>query len=111
MPKRMSVIVFATVLLGTTALEARGAGAENSVQQAVSREQTVTFAVENMTCGLCPVTVKKAMEDVAGVKSVAIDVQAKSATVVFDPSAASAVDIAAASTNAGYPAKPARKEN
>ena len=67
---------------------------------------TATFAIENMTCALCPITVRKAMEGVEGVRSVDVDFEAKTATVVFDPNAASAADIAAASTNAGYPAKP-----
>jgi len=57
-----------------------------------------------MTCALCPVTVKKAMEGVPGVSSVTVDFDAKTATVVFDPSVTSADAIASASTNAGYPA-------
>jgi mercuric ion binding protein len=44
------------------------------------------------------------MEGVSGVKSVSIDFDAKTATVVFDPSVTSIEAIAAASTNAGYPA-------
>jgi mercuric ion binding protein len=39
-----------------------------------------------------------------GVKSVAVDFDAKTATVVFDPSATNADAIASASANAGYPA-------
>ena len=46
------------------------------------------------------------MEGVTGVKSVAVDFDAKTATVVFDPSITNAETIAAASTNAGYPAVP-----
>ena len=72
--------------------------------QAATTEQQQTFAIENMTCALCPVTVRKAMEGVAGVKSVAVDFDAKTATVVFDPSQTTIDTIAAASTNAGYPA-------
>lgn len=82
------------------------ASAQVAATQTVS-EQTATFAVENMTCALCPVTVRKAMEGVAGVRSVEVDFAAKKATVVFDPSAANIEAIAAASTNAGYPATPA----
>ena len=74
-----------------------------SAQAAVTEQQAI-FAIENMTCALCPLTVKKAMEKVAGVKSVVVDFDAKTATVVFDPSQASVADIAASSTNAGYPA-------
>jgi mercuric ion binding protein len=72
--------------------------------QAIAIEQTAIFAVENMTCALCPVTVKKAMEGVPGVQSVQIDFEGKTATVVFDPSVTSPEAIAAASTSAGYPA-------
>ena len=70
----------------------------------VAAVRSATFAVENMTCALCPATVKKAMEQVNGVQSVEIDFDAKTATVVFDPAATSVEAIAAASTNAGYPA-------
>ena len=72
--------------------------------QQVSAAQTQVFAIENMNCALCPITVKKAMEGVAGVTSVAVDFDAKTATVVFDRSVTNADAIAAASTNAGYPA-------
>lgn len=73
-----------------------------SVQAATAR--TETFVIRNMTCALCPVTVRKAMEGVQGVRSVAVDFQAKTATVRFDPLKATAGMIAAASANAGYPA-------
>jgi mercuric ion binding protein len=75
--------------------------------QAAETTQTVVFAVENMTCALCPVTVRKAMEQVNGVKSVTVDFEAKTATVVFDPATATPEEIAKASADAGYPARPA----
>ncbi|MHC0055544.1 heavy-metal-associated domain-containing protein [Actibacterium sp. D379-3] len=75
-----------------------------SAAQAASSEQTVTFDVPGMTCALCPVTVRKAMESVEGVRLVTVDFGARTATVVFDPSVTSIDFIAAASANAGYPA-------
>jgi mercuric ion binding protein len=66
------------------------------------------FAIANMTCPTCPITVKKAMQGVAGVRSVSVDLEAKTATVAFDASKANIAMIAAASTNAGFPAKPTR---
>jgi mercuric ion binding protein len=66
------------------------------------------FAIANMTCPTCPITVKKAMQGVAGVRSVSVDLEAKTATVAFDASQANLAMIAAASTNAGFPAKPTR---
>ena len=86
-------------------LKAQAVFAQAVATQTAS-EQTTTFAVENMTCALCPVTVKTAMERVVGVQSVKIDFDAKTATVVFDPSVTTPEAIAAASTNVGYPAAP-----
>lgn len=83
------------------------ARAGNSVRtQTAAAEQTVTFAIEKMTCAACPITVRKAMEKVEGVKSVAVDFETKTATVVFDPIVATPEQIGAASTGAGYPASP-----
>ncbi|WCL52894.1 heavy-metal-associated domain-containing protein [Gimibacter soli] len=83
------------------------AGANASDTQVVAEQaaqKTVTFSIEKMTCAMCPITVRKAMEKVDGVLSVETDYESKTATVVFDPSKADTDAIAAASTNAGYPA-------
>jgi mercuric ion binding protein len=84
--------------MAITSLAAPSAAAQ------VTAARTVSFSIENMTCALCPVTVKSAMAGVNGVKSVEINFDAKTATVVFDPSVTTLEAIAAASTNAGYPA-------
>ena len=72
--------------------------------QAEAAAETIVLTVENMTCELCPLTVKTAMERVPGVTSVVIDFNAKTATVTFDPAAVTIEAIAAASANVGYPA-------
>ena len=81
------------------------ASAQSASETVTVKELTQTFAIENIYCALCPVTVRKAMEGVAGVKSVKVDFEAKTATVAYDPSTATVAAIAAASTNVGYPAK------
>ncbi|KTE12078.1 mercury transporter [Sphingopyxis sp. H115] len=58
-----------------------------------------------MTCATCPITVKKAMEGVAGVTAVTVDFAAKIARATYNPRRTNAAAIAAASTNAGYPAR------
>jgi len=73
---------------------------------AQAAEQTSTFTVDKMTCPVCPVTVKKAIESVAGVTSVNVDLEQKTATVTFDNEITTSDAVAAASTNAGYPARP-----
>ncbi|MET4735689.1 mercuric ion binding protein [Thalassospira sp. MBR-102] len=105
--KRTGIIMVGAFVLGLTVMPPGGllptaALAAGPVSQA---EQTTVFDIENMTCALCPVTVKTAMEAVTGVEAVDINFDAKTATVIFDPSVASGEVIGAASTNAGYPAK------
>ena len=67
--------------------------------------QTATLAVENMTCGTCPIVVKKALERVPGVSSTTIDFDKKMATVTFDPDKANSAKLIQATTDAGFPSK------
>jgi periplasmic mercuric ion binding protein len=55
--------------------------------------KTVTLDVKNMTCELCPVTVKKALEKTPGVAKAQIDFAKKTATVAA---------LTQSTTNAGY---------
>ena len=66
--------------------------------------QTVTLDVKNMTCAVCPITVRKALEKVTGVASVKVDLDTKTATVTFDPDKADATALINATAKAGYPA-------
>jgi mercuric ion binding protein len=67
--------------------------------------QTATLAVENMTCGTCPIVVKKALGKVPGVSAISVDVDKKTATVTFDPDKASTARLTQATTEAGFPSK------
>ncbi len=73
---------------------------------AAAAERTVTLTVQDMTCPLCPVTVRTAIEHVAGVKDVQVDFASKTAIVVFDDAETTVQDLAEASRLAGYPATP-----
>lgn len=66
--------------------------------------QTVTLKVQNMTCSVCPITVRKALEKVQGVASVKVNLDVKTATVTFDPDKANADALIKATGEAGYPA-------
>jgi mercuric ion binding protein len=65
--------------------------------------QTAVLDVQNMTCELCPVTVKKSLEKVPGVSLARIDFAKKTATVTFDADKANAAALVKATTDAGYP--------
>jgi mercuric ion binding protein len=67
---------------------------------AFAAEKTVTLAVQNMTCALCPRTVKASLEAVPGVTKVVVSAEDKTA-VTFDDGRAQV-----ATTNAGYPSTP-----
>jgi periplasmic mercuric ion binding protein len=66
---------------------------------------TVTLAVENMTCGTCPIVVRKALERVPGVSSTSVDFDKKTATITFDPDKATSAKLTQATTDAGFPSK------
>lgn len=75
-----------------------------TARPAMAVEQTVTFDVANMTCAVCPLTVKTAMQGVDGVVSAVVSGATNTAVVVYDDAKADANRIAQAATNAGYPA-------
>ena len=73
--------------------------------------ETVSFEIDGMTCAMCPITVRTAMNRVEGVESVEVDFDTKIAVVNFDPAITNIDTIAQASTDAGYPAHEADAPN
>lgn len=65
--------------------------------------QTVTLAVPGMTCGVCPITVHKALTAVPGVEKVSVNDAKKDAVVTFDDSKTNVKALIKATTDAGYP--------
>ena len=82
-------------LLPLTLLAASSAFAADS--------QTAVLDVQNLTCSLCPVTVKKALQKLLGVEDATVDFDHKTATVKFDPAKANTAALAKATTDAGFP--------
>jgi periplasmic mercuric ion binding protein len=69
----------------------------------LAASRTVTLDVQNMTCAVCPITVKKALEHVSGVQQVTVDYASKTATVKFDDTTATVDNLTEATKAAGYP--------
>ncbi len=65
--------------------------------------KTVVLEVQNMTCSLCPIAVKKSLQQVPGVAEAKVDLEKKTATVTFDPDKATAAALVKATTDAGFP--------
>jgi mercuric ion binding protein len=70
---------------------------------ALAASRTVMLNVQNMSCAVCPITVKKALEHVSGVQQVSIDYASKTATVQFDDTVTTADKLKEATKAVGYP--------
>ena len=69
-----------------------------------SRNQTITLAVENMTCGGCMRKVEKALLEVPGVASARANLSARRATVVFEEAQRTAAPLVDALGRVGFKA-------
>ncbi len=79
----------------------------NAVSADNAATKTVTLAVDNMTCSACPITVRQALEKVPGVSKAKVDLEHHTATVTYDPTKTKVEALTSATTDAGYPSKPA----
>ncbi len=68
--------------------------------------QVVTLNVSGMTCPVCPITVKKALEKVGGVSKVEVRFEKKQVLVTFDDAKTNTEALVKATTDAGYPSQP-----
>lgn len=69
----------------------------------MAKEQTIMLTVENMTCSLCPLTVRKALKAIEGVQEVDISFATGSAVVTYNDEKTDVHTLMAATTNAGFP--------
>lgn len=65
--------------------------------------KTVALSVSKMTCAACPITVKKALNKVEGVKRVEVSFEKKEALVTFDDTKTKVETLLEATKDAGYP--------
>lgn len=76
------------------------------VASAFAASQATVLDIQNMTCGLCGVTVKQLLQKVPGVEDVTIDYSSKTATVQYDASKATVAAMTKATTDGGFPSTP-----
>ncbi len=91
-------ILFCLVLSAANAVQLQ---ADNQQQELAKK---VTLDMQNMTCAMCKITIKKALQAVNGVQKVNVDFDSKTAEIVFDPKKTNADALIKATTNVGYPA-------
>jgi len=66
-------------------------------------QKTVVLSVPGMNCPACPITVRKALEKVAGVQNVKATLEPPEASVTFDDAKTSIEKLTEATKRAGYP--------
>lgn len=88
----------ATSILAVLALAAAGISLP-----AVAAQKTVVLSVPSMNCAACPITVRKALEKIAGVQKVRATLEPPEAMVTFDDAKASVETLMEATKQAGYP--------
>lgn len=74
-----------------------------SLAATAATPSTAVLDVQNMSCSLCPLTVRKSLEKVPGVSAVKVDMAAKTATVQFDADKVSPQALTQATADAGFP--------
>ena len=65
--------------------------------------RTAVLDVQNMTCSMCSITIRKALEKVPGVIDANVDYDHKTATVKYDGDKTNPSALVKATTNAGFP--------
>jgi mercuric ion binding protein len=70
---------------------------------AFAKDVSVTLEIPSMNCVTCPITVKKALERVEGVKQAKVTFENKLAVVTFDDAMTSIDSLTEATKNAGFP--------
>jgi len=66
--------------------------------------QTAVLDVRNMTCSMCSITIRKALEKVPGVIGTKVDYDHKTATVKYDGDKTNPLALVKTTANAGFPA-------
>jgi len=73
-------------------------------EQTQNNRQSVILDMQNMTCAMCPITIRKALQGVDGVQSAKVDFASKTANIIFDPKKTNIETLIKTTTNVGYPA-------
>ena len=71
--------------------------------------KTITLSLPTMNCAMCPITVRKALEQVKGVNDVEVSYASKQAVVQYDDDTTNIQNLIQATTQAGYPSQQVKR--
>jgi len=105
MEKKMKNLNYLFIVLAlTTGFMTSQTLQAKSTNQTQNNSQSVRLDMQNMTCAMCPITIRKALQGVNGVKNAKVDFSSKIATVTFDPQKTNIETLIKTTTHVGYPA-------
>lgn len=106
--KQLTILAIAlTVFAGTLGAQTKQKAAS---QESIAKNATVVINVPTVACGSCDATITKAVKKVAGVKSVKVDVEKKTATVSFASGKTNLEKLEKAISKAGYDANDTKRD-
>jgi mercuric ion binding protein len=76
----------------------------------LATERSVVLSIPGMNCPVCPITIKKSLQKVDGVKAVDVNFESKLADVTFDDDMTDLEHLKQATANVGYPSQLLGKE-
>jgi len=76
---------------------------------ASAKEATAEMKVPAMDCAACTVVIKKALTQTKGVKTVDLNVEKRTATIVYDDTQVTEAQIGKAIEKSGFKTEPSRK--
>jgi mercuric ion binding protein len=78
-----------------------------SIAPAAAAERTVVLHVENIDCDLCAPIIRRSLLRIGGVIRATVSIERNTATVTFDDARTDVAALTTATTNAGFPSRPA----
>lgn len=74
-------------------------------REPVAGEEVITLAVENMTWAGCVVAVRNSLTSLEGVSEVEVDLDEKTAVVIYETAKVDIAKLTKATTDVGFPSK------
>jgi mercuric ion binding protein len=99
----LALFVLAGTLTGQTKQK-------SAPKEAATKSETVVINVPTVVCGTCKANITKAVNKVAGVKSVKVDLKKKTATIAFASGKTTLDKLEMAISKAGYDANKTKRD-
>jgi mercuric ion binding protein len=99
----LNKLISVLLLSGSLLYSSLGMAVDNGT---IANTNNVKLYIENMTCAMCHITIKKSLDRIDGILGIKFDKKALTATVKYDKTKVDVNKITETTKKAGYPSKP-----